>query len=66
MHLQNDEGEGFICTLTFVVRSLVCYSYVSPTLRNSLAVLSRGSTDGDSWQAVLLEDIMLYVYRLLS
>lgn len=66
MYVQNGEGEAFICTPTSVVRNLLCYSYVSPTLCNSLAVLNRESADGDSWQAVLLEDIMLCVCRLLS
>lgn len=66
MHLQNAEGENFLCALTFVLRNLACYSSVSPTLCNSLAVLSRGSADGGSWQAALLEDAVLCVYRLLS
>lgn len=44
-------------TLKFVARNIVCFSYVNPTSHNSLAAFSRGSTDGDSWQAVLLEDI---------
>lgn len=54
------------CTLIFAVTNIVYYNCVSPTFPNSFMALCRGGTDGDSWLVVLLEDVILNVYRLLS